>query len=93
MIEMLCAKNLDHIILCSYITELEISRSILEVDNRSQENNYDPFQVLCILSQNRRTYHNRRKGHSAYFEREKIEWTDSSKMSDQDLYYIALMTG
>ena len=45
---MLRAKNLDHIIFRSYITELEIWASILEVDNQSQLYDSGHIQLLSF---------------------------------------------
>ena len=50
---MLCAKNLDHIIFRSYITEPEIWVSILEVDNHSQLYNSGHIQ-LYVVNQKKR---------------------------------------
>ena len=59
MIEMLCAKNLDHIIFRSYITELEIWASILEVDNHSQLYDSGHIQLLCVFNQKMRNDYNK----------------------------------
>ena len=48
MIEMLRAKNLDHIMFRSYITELVIWASILEVDNQSQLHDSVHIQLLSF---------------------------------------------
>ena len=55
---MLCAKNLDHIIFRSYITELEIWASILEVDNHSQLYDSGHIQLLCVFNQKMRSDYN-----------------------------------
>ena len=55
---MLCAKNLDHIIFRSYITEPEIWASILEVDNHSQLYNSGHIQLLCVVNQKKRNNYN-----------------------------------
>ena len=56
---MLCAKNLDHIIFCSYITELEIWASILEVDNHLQLYDSGHIQLLCVFNQKMRNDYNK----------------------------------
>ena len=55
---MLCAKNLDHIIFRSYITELEIWASILEVDNHSQLYDSGLIQLFCVFNQKMRNDYN-----------------------------------
>ena len=55
---MLCAKNLDHIIFRSYITEPEIWASILEVDNHSQLYNSGHIQLLSVVNQKMRNNYN-----------------------------------
>ena len=56
---MLCAKNLDHIIIRSYITELEIWASILEIDNHLQLYDSGHIQLLCVFNQKMRNNYNK----------------------------------
>ena len=75
MIEMLRAKNLDHIIFRSYIIELEIWASILEVDNHSQL--YSVYiQLLCVANQKMRNNYN-----EEFVERILIKWDINADIS------------
>ena len=60
MTEMLCGKYLDHIIFCSYITELEICALILEVDNHLQLSDSGHIQLLCVFNQKMRNDNNKK---------------------------------
>ena len=55
---MLRAKNLDHIIFRSHITEFEIWASILEGDNHSQICDYGHMQLLYVVNQKMRNNYN-----------------------------------
>ena len=73
---MLCAKNLDHIIFRSYITELEIWASILEVDNHSQLYDSGHIQLLCVFNQKMRNNYN-----EEFVERILIKWDINADVS------------
>ena len=73
---MLCAKNLDHIIFRSYITELEIWASILEVDNHSQLYDSGHIQLLCVLNQKMWNNYN-----EEFVERILIKWDINADVS------------
>ena len=73
---MLCAKNLDHIIFRSYITEPEIWASILEVDNHSQLYNSGHIQLLCVVNQKMRNNYN-----EEFVERILIKWDINADVS------------
>ena len=76
MIEILCAKNLDYIIFRSYITELEIWASILEVDNHSQLYDSGHIQLLCVVNQKMRNNYN-----EEFVERILIKWDINADIS------------
>ena len=73
---MLCAKNQDHIIFCSYITEPEIWASILEVDNHSRLYDTGHIQLFCVVNQKMRNNYN-----EEFVERILIKWDINADVS------------
>ena len=69
MIGILCAKNLEHIIFRSWITEPEIWASNLEVDDHLQLYDYGHIQLLRVFNHKKRNNYN-----EEFVERILIKW-------------------